>query len=214
MLRRIVLIGLIFWLWSCQVGAGKREAHFVRWVIDGDTVVLENGQKVRYAGINAPEIRHEDQPAEPFGYAALKANIRLVKHRKVFLEWPKQRRDRFGRLLAYVFLPDGTFVQAVLVKRGLAFVCYEPPNLKYYQDLLRLQRQALQAGRGLWGGDYFYDGTPYYIGNRRTRRFHRPDCPFGRQTSRRNRVIFRKMKEAFYQGYCPCRKCRPWPAQK
>ncbi len=208
----LILLLFLFFLGSCHTEAKKREAHFVRWVIDGDTVVLENGQKLRYAGINAPEIRHEDQPAEPFGYEALKFNIRLVKHKKVFLEWPKQRRDRYGRWLAYVFLRDGTFVQAELVKRGLAFVCYMPPNLKYYDFLLKLERKALRRGVGLWGGSYFC-GEPYYIGDKRSRRFHRPACRYGRDVSRANRIIFHDMKKAFYEGYCPCRRCRPWPGK-
>lgn len=213
MKRFLVVFWLFALLWACSAGAGKKEAHYVRWVIDGDTIVLENGQKVRYAGINAPEIRHDDEPGEPFGYEALRANIRLVKNKRVILEWAEEKRDRFGRLLAYVFLPDGTFVQEELVKAGLAFVCYMPPNTKYYEKLLRDQRRAIRLRQGLWAGDYFR-GEPYYIGNKKSRRFHRPNCPYGRRTSRRNLVIFHHMKEAFFEGYCPCKKCRPWPGRK
>jgi endonuclease YncB( thermonuclease family) len=213
MRRLFIIFLLVGLLWSCKVGAGKRETHYVRWVIDGDTIVLENGQRVRYAGINAPEIRHDDEPGEPFGDEALRANIRLVKNKEVILEWAEEKRDRFGRLLAYVFLPDGTFVQAELVKAGLAFVCYMPPNVRYYEKLLRYERQAIRLRKGLWAGDYFR-GEPYYLGNKRSRRFHRPGCSYGRHTASSNRVIFRDMREAFFEGYCPCKKCRPWPGKR
>ncbi len=203
---------LLFLFLSGLSCARKLERHYVRWVIDGDTVVLENGVHVRYASINTPEIPHEDEPGEPFGQAAKRFNLKLVKGKTVLLEIAEEPRDRFGRLLAYVFLPDGTFVQEELVAQGLAFVCYLPPNLKYYDRLLKTERQALRKGRGLWGADLFR-GEPYYLGNRRSRRFHRPGCPYGRKTSARNRVIFKDMKEAFFEGYCPCKKCRPWPGR-
>ncbi len=203
-----LLFVLCLFLIACQK---ERVSSYVRWVVDGDTIVLKDGTKVRYASINAPEIPHGKEPGEPFGKEALQENIRLVKGKKVVLEIAEEPRDRFGRLLAYVFLPDGTFVQEVLVARGLAFACYMPPNVKYYPSLLEVQREAMGAGRGLWGGNFF-QGEPYYLGNKRSRRFHRPSCPGGRDISRRNRVVFKDMKKAFYEGYCPCKKCRPWPA--
>ncbi len=211
MKRVIIFLAVFFWAFSA--GAHKQEIHFVRWVIDGDTIVIETGEKVRYASINAPEIAHDDEPGEPFGKEALKANIALVKNKTVLLEFAKQDRDRFGRLLAYVFLLNGTFVQESLIKQGLAFVCYNPPNTKYFERLLQIQQQAIKEKKGLWGGDYF-KGEKYYLGNRRSKRFHRPNCPFGQSTSRKNRIIFKDMIEAFYQGYCPCKKCRPWPGKK
>ena len=214
MRSRLGIFFLVLFLLSSGISCAKRlERHRVRWVIDGDTIVLENHQKVRYAGINAPEIPHEDEPGEPFGKEALRANIKLVKGKMVIIEPAEEPRDRFGRLLAYVFLPNGDLVQERLVSLGLAFVCYLPPNLKYYQRLLETQRKAISESRGLWGAENFLRGESYYIGNRRSRKFHRPGCPFGQRTSRTNRIIFKDMKEAFRQGYCPCRKCRPWPGR-
>jgi len=82
----------------------------VRWVDDGDTIVLIDDRRVRYIGINAPEIEHGDQPADPFGYEARELNRRLVFRKKVRLEYENQKTDRHGRVLAYVFLSRGTFV--------------------------------------------------------------------------------------------------------
>ncbi|WP_169352771.1 thermonuclease family protein [Thermodesulfatator atlanticus] len=203
---------LLFFAWitlsTCQA---YKNAYSVRWVIDGDTIILSNGEKVRYAGINAPEIPHEDQPGEPYGKKALRFNIKLVKGKKVIIEPAEEKRDRFGRLLAYVFLPDGTFVQEAIVSAGLAFACYTYPNVKYFDRLLAAQREAMRYKRGLWWEENLFRGEPFYIGNKRSRRFHRQSCGFGKRTSARNRVIFSTMKQAFYEGYCPCKKCRPWP---
>ncbi len=211
-MKRLLSFTFAFWFLFAACQAAKLSSY-VRWVIDGDTIVLKEGTKVRYAGINAPEIPHRDEPGEPFGKEALRENIRLVKGKRVILEIAEEARDRFGRLLAYVFLPDGTFVEEVLVAKGLAFVCYMPPNLKYYPFLLEVQRKSIEAGRGLWGADLF-SGDPFYLGNKRSRRFHRPSCPLGRRISRRNLVIFKDMKEAFYKGFCPCKRCRPWPGRR
>lgn len=211
------LTGLVLFLVFClclPLKAKKLEYHRVRWVIDGDTIVLDNGTKVRYASINTPEIAHEGKPGEPYGKTAWRANKKLVKGREVLLELAEQPRDRYGRLLAYVFLPGRDMVQERLVSMGLAFVCYEPPNLKYYKRLLKVQRRAMSRYRGLWSAQEYLGGEPFYLGNRRSKRFHRPSCPHGRRTSPRNRVIFNTMKQAFRDGYCPCHKCRPWPGRR
>ncbi len=216
-MRLLRPLGLLLSLHFCLLGclwAQKPEYHYVRWVVDGDTIVLDNGVKVRYASINAPEIAHEGEPGEPFGRVARRANKRLVRGKEILVEPAEQPHDRYGRLLAYVFLPGRDLVQKRLVSQGLAFVCYEPPNLKYYATLLQVQRKAMNRKRGLWGAREFLRGEPYYIGNRRSRRFHRPSCPFGRRTRGRNRVIFKTMERAFRQGYCPCHKCRPWPGRR
>nr|MBC8361511.1 thermonuclease family protein [Candidatus Desulfatibia profunda] len=82
-----------------------QELFKVRWVNDGDTVVLTDGRHVRYIGINAPEIDHENQRAEPYGYQAKKYNEKLVLSKTICLQFDKEQYDQYGRLLAYVFLP-------------------------------------------------------------------------------------------------------------
>lgn len=181
----------------------------VRHVIDGDTIVLDNGDHVRYQGINAPEIRHEDMDAEPFGYDALRRNRELVQGKSVRLVIDRRdERDRYGRLVAQVFLPDGRSVQTLLVSEGLATVCSYERGVYPDQGLLNLQSRAIDTKRGMWSAQVLRPER-YYIGNRGSRRFHRPSCPFGRQTGRSNAVIFHSREEAFRAGYCPCRKCLP-----
>ncbi len=175
--------------------------------IDGDTVVLSDGRHLRYAGINAPELHPEDGPPEPFARQAWLRNRELVKGRPLRFEPATRARDRYGRLLGYLFLPDGRLVSEILVSEGLAMVCYYPGAIRYYRRLLAVQREALRAGRGLFATLKASQGP--YIGNARSRRFHRPDCPRARRI--RRRVIFRSLEEAFRAGYCPARGCRPWP---
>lgn len=179
----------------------------VRWVSDGDTIVLADGERVRYNGINAPEIAHEDQgtTAEPYGDAAKRFNIKLVKSRKVRLEFDVERRDQYGRLLAYVFLPEGKFVNAELIAGGYAYCLPGTSNKRYGQLLLKFQREAMSARRGLWRE--LIENAEDYVGSRRSKRFHLKTCPFGKKIKTSNRVYFANKWDAFWAGYAPAKKC-------
>jgi micrococcal nuclease len=179
--------------------------HYVKWVEDGDTVVLDDGRHVRYIGMNAPEIEHEDRRAEPFGYKAKAFNQKLVYRQYVRLEFDREQHDQYGRLLAYVFLKDGTFVNANLVSRGYAFYLFRRPNLKYDSILQKSQQDAMSAGRGIWQN--WREQSATYFGNKRSRRFHLPSCPFAKKISMRNRIVFSKKWNAFRAGYAPAKKC-------
>ncbi|MGC9319815.1 MAG: thermonuclease family protein [Armatimonadota bacterium] len=115
-------------------------------VIDGDTIELADGEHVRYIGIDTPEMR----PVEAWAEAATRANRELVEGRSLTLVLDVEERDRYGRLLAYVYVDD-TFVNAELVRRGMAQAVTYPPNVRHQDELLRLQREAREAGWGLWG---------------------------------------------------------------
>ena len=127
----------------------------VTHVIDGDTIEVccLNGrpEKVRYVGVNTPETKHPIKGVETYGRAAAEANRKLVAGKTVHLEFDVEQRDKYGRLLAYVYLQDGTFVNAWLVQHGYAQVMTVPPNVKYQELFLRHQQGAREAKRGLWG---------------------------------------------------------------
>ncbi len=106
--------------------------------------------KVRYIGVDTPETHHPMRGVEPYGMEAAEANRKLVDGKTVRLEFDVEQRDRYGRLLAYVYLEDGTFVNAWLVENGYAMVMTIPPNVKHQALFLKLQREAREAGRGLW----------------------------------------------------------------
>ena len=130
----------------------------VVWVVDGDTIHVRVGprlEKVRYIGVNAPEIPHPGARGWRQGGArAREVNQRLVAGRDVRLELDTARRDGYGRLLAYVRVElrrKRVMVNAEMVRRGFAQVMTIPPNVKYQERFLKLQREAREARRGLWG---------------------------------------------------------------
>jgi micrococcal nuclease len=124
-------------------------------VVDGDTIHVSVGghdEAVRYIGMDTPETKKPGSPIECFGKAASAENERLVTGRHVRLVYDAERRDRYGRLLAYVYRrPDGLFVNAELVRRGFATLLTIPPNVAHAELFRRLQRTARESNRGLWG---------------------------------------------------------------
>jgi micrococcal nuclease len=121
-------------------------------VVDGDTIqvrLADGLEKVRYIGVNTPETHHPSRGEEPGGQAAHAVNRRLVEGKRVRLELDVQLRDRHGRLLAYVWVA-GTMINAELVRLGFAQVMTVPPNVRYQALFVQLQREARDAGRGLW----------------------------------------------------------------
>ena len=135
--------------------AGARPALIdatLLWVIDGDTVcarIAGRVERVRYIGIDAPETRHPGRGRDPGGLAATEANRRLVEGQPLHLELDVAPRDRYGRVLAYVYAGE-RLVNAELVRQGYARTTTVPPNVRYERVLRRLQQEARDQGRGLW----------------------------------------------------------------
>lgn len=196
-------------LWGCtaQSQVPVTEA-LVAEVVDGDTVILGNGQKVRLLGIDAPELEREGQPADFLAHKAKLVLTSLAQGQPVRLEYDQLRYDRYGRILAFLFLTDGTNLSRELVRQGLAHVYTVPPNMRFRGELLAAQREAMKARRGIWLKALNQDEN-FYIGNERSLIFHRPACPQGSQTARGNRQHFKSITEAYRQGYSPCRTCEP-----
>jgi micrococcal nuclease len=150
--RGVLALLLVLTLTSALSAAPHRREGIVVKVVDGDTIHVrmdERVEKVRYIGVNTPEVHHPTRGEEPGGREASEANRRLVAGRHVRLELDVRSRDRHGRLLAYVWVGD-TMVNAELVRQGYAQVMTVPPNVRYQRLFLDLQRDARQAGRGLW----------------------------------------------------------------
>lgn len=122
-------------------------------VVDGDTIriLLRGGEEpVRYIGVDTPETRRPGSPVECFKAASAR-NARLVEGERVRLVFDVERRDRYDRLLAYVYRSrDGLFVNAALVRDGYATQLTVPPNVRFAERFRRLARRAREAGRGLW----------------------------------------------------------------
>jgi micrococcal nuclease len=121
-------------------------------IVDGDTIDVSLGGKtepVRYIGIDTPE-SNPDLPYECFGDEADRLNRELVSGREVRLAFDDERRDQYGRLLAYVYVDD-LFVNAEIVRRGYARTLTIEPNTDHADLFAGLQQEAGNAGRGLWG---------------------------------------------------------------
>ena len=199
-------VWLIFLILLTTAGYSSAETLYtVQWVNDGDTIVLTNGKRVRYLGINTPEIDHDNRRAQPYGYEARAFNKQMVLNRKIRLEFDQERHDRYGRVLAYIFLPDGIFLNEHLLQKGYAFFLFSKPNLKYNQRLLKAQQEAMKAERGLWNN--WSEQKKRYIGNRNSRRFHMESCPHARNIKWKNRTYFSTKWDAFSAGYAPAGGC-------
>lgn len=200
--RVILYVGMAL---ACVSQASSDDFFSVRRVYDGDTIQLENGMHVRYIGINAPEIAHQDKPGEPFGPEALAFNEKIVLSKPVRIQGDIEASDQYNRRLAYVFLRDGTFVNQEIVRIGLAHVLYKAPNIIHDAVLLKSQQEAMKAGKGMWGN--WKEKPSDYTGNKKSRRFHLKTCALGQRTSKENQIRFGRKWDAFWAGYAPCKKC-------
>jgi endonuclease YncB( thermonuclease family) len=126
-----------------------RTATVVR-VIAGDLLHLSTGEEVRLIGVETPETTPPEKPGQPLGTEASAFATQLVEGKKVRLEFDVQRQDKSKRLLAYVYVGD-LMLNTELVRQGYAQVAISPPNVKYQELFLQLQRDAREAKRGLWG---------------------------------------------------------------
>ncbi|MDD5773530.1 MAG: thermonuclease family protein [bacterium] len=146
----ICLSFLIFTLPQCS-----QKEYPVKNIIDGDTIELENGEKIRYIGLDTPETRIKQKDGtwlyQPQAYAekAKEFNRKLVEGKRIRLEYDMVQKDKYNRSLAYVFAGD-TFVNAELIRQGYALLFTMPPNVKYIDHFIKLQKEARENKRGLW----------------------------------------------------------------
>ncbi|MCX8117318.1 MAG: thermonuclease family protein [Desulfobacterota bacterium] len=118
-------------------------------VIDGDTILISTGETVRLIGVDTPETKHPQKAVERFGKEAYHFTKKMVEGKEVRLEFDQRKRDKYGRLLAYVYLMDGTFVNAEIIRQGYGFA-YKKHPYKYLEEFRRLEREAREQKRGLW----------------------------------------------------------------
>ncbi len=119
-------------------------------VIDGDTIEIQGGDKVRYIGVDTPETIDPRKPVQCFGIEAFNKNKELVEGKMAQLEKDITERDKYGRLLRYVWVGD-VFINLELIKQGFAYSYSYPPDIKYQDLFIKAQQEAREAKRGLWG---------------------------------------------------------------
>ena len=168
MMKNLLLVLLFLIVVSCNSKSGNRIAEIqkielsnkdgslkVTKVVDGDTFWADDGSekgvKIRLIGVDAPESRNVFKKNKGYYGQEAKAYVsNLFEGQSVRLEYDVDSLDQYGRTLAYVYLLDGTFVNADLVKNGYAMVMTVPPNVKYADDFVKYQRDARKNNRGLW----------------------------------------------------------------
>lgn len=122
-------------------------------IVDGDTIIVNMGSKnerVRLIGVNTPESVKPNASVQKYGKEASNFTKKLLEKKRVRLEFDIQERDKYYRLLAYVYLPDGKMVNKILLQEGYAQVMTVPPNVKYQKEFIKLQRKAREEKKGLW----------------------------------------------------------------
>ncbi|MCX7831976.1 MAG: thermonuclease family protein [Actinobacteria bacterium] len=196
-----------------QETSQQKEEAIVSRVVDGDTiVVILNGreEKVRLIGIDTPE------RGRPYFNEAKQKTAELVLGKKVRMEKDVSERDRYGRLLRYVYVGN-IFVNAELVKQGYAMAYTYPPDVKYSELFVRLQQEARSAGRGLWqttsdSGNSKVQNTgssEVYVASKNSDVFHYPDCNWAKRISPNNLIKFNSREAALNSGRRPCKVCNP-----
>jgi len=128
----------------------RRQRYRVVKVVDGDTVYLRNGDRIRLLGINAPEVAHRNRQGEPGGEQAATFLRDRVLGQRVALELDVEKHDSYKRRLAHLYDDEGENLNLLMVDQGLAFVFLHPPNLKHADEYLAAEARAREAGLGLW----------------------------------------------------------------
>ena len=174
-------------------------------VVDGDTIYLDNGKKVRFVGVNTPERGVE-------GYIASKNFVRkLCLNKEVGLDIDNAKHnDKYGRTLAVVIV-DGKSVNEMLLKEGLAEVMYIPPSEFYPYNWADSSTHIPNSLNTIThtNSDSSSSDSGSYIGNSNSGKFHESTCKWGQKTAEHNRVYFDSRDTAISQGYQPCKVCNP-----
>ena len=177
-------------------------------VVDGDTIYLDNGEKVRFVGVNTPERGVE-------GYIASKNFVqKICLNKKVGIDIDDSKHnDRYGRTLGVVIV-DGKNVNEMLLKEGLAEIMYMPPSEFYPYNWANSDTHVADTHTS--SSSHTSDSSPSsssssgsYVGNSNTGKFHISSCGSVSKMSEGNKVFFNNRDDAINQGYVPCKRCNP-----
>ena len=155
----IIIATFFFWLYSQQPSntntqeSAKKVIKVTR-VIDGDTVELNTGERLRYIGMDTPEFDYKNKQHDCFAWEAKQANVKLVLNKKVRLEKDVSDKDKYERLLRYVYVKNKNnkeiMINEYLVRQGFAMLATYPPDVKYVELFKEAQKQAREKNKGFW----------------------------------------------------------------
>jgi micrococcal nuclease len=172
-------------------------------VIDGDTIDLTGGERLRLLGIDTPE------RGEPLYDSARVFLQSLIEDRTLEISFSKRKRDNYGRLLGYAYI-DTFFVNREMIRNGLAYLYLFKDNLSDNEQTAALQaaqNEAMEAGRNIWS--IKKSPEEYYLAHKGSLRFHRPFCHSVEKSKPAELFKFSTREEAFRAGFSPCRNCQP-----
>ena len=206
--RYLIPIFLIFVLiirYVPEIGRDKSPAgrHLVARVIDGDTVELIGGDKLRLLGIDSPE------RGDPLYDSATSILASFVSSQAVTITYSKKRRDGYGRILGYLFV-DSVCVNEAMLSSGMANAYLFDDNLSdsvRIRRLLSAQKEAIDNKRGIWSRSVSTEN--YYLAIKGKLRFHRPTCRTVKNRPESDLIRYLSRIDAFNYGLSPCRNCRP-----
>ena len=150
-MKKVITIFVVLFvsIFSVNLIAEKGKTRQVEFVIDGDTVILENNERVRLIGIDAPETNHSNKKFQCHGKKSTNYLRKRIQGKKIRLKYGPERLDKYGRTLAYIYF-NKTFINQELVATGNA-VAYTRFPFKYKKRFVELQRKAKTDKLGLWG---------------------------------------------------------------
>lgn len=178
---------------------GETESVTVKEVVDGDSLILGDGRKLRLIGIQAPGSSSIE------GKTATAQLQKRVEGKTVVISFDEKKQDRYKRVLAYVFC-DGIFINGWMLGNGLAYESEWKPNTRHSELMQTLQETARAKKRGFWAMER--EAAPYYVSYTRSRYFHRPECKrVAKAKSTPDKL--RDRDDALNKRLIPCRDCRP-----
>lgn len=236
--RLILAIFLALTLTSCdqnlkqneiQMESAKEEKQIyqkakVKYAVDGDTIWVDidgKDEKVRFVGVNTPEVAKDGKPAEFMAEEAKDFTNKTLKNKEIYLEKDISDRDKYDRLLRYIWLeePVGNpslsdiekkTLNGILVKEGYAYANYYKPDIKYQEYLKELERSAQDNKLGIWSDgteqkEEKIDETHLVKGNKNSKVYHLPEWDSYDTVKEKNAVYFETEKEAKESGFRPAR---------
>lgn len=206
-------------------------------VIDGDTfkgIIDTDTFYIRLIGVDCPESKKNIKTCKDakesnidiktiinMGKLAKRFTEKYIKEDSIILlEYDVQKRDKYGRILGYIWLNDTLMFNDFLIKEGYAQLMTFPPNLKYHKKFLKSLKLAREQEKGLWSTSLILLSKEklkkeenlepeYYIGNRNSKIFHRPSCSSIDMMNEENKIIFNRKEEALEAKFIPCKRCKP-----
>lgn len=234
--RLILAIFLALTLTSCDQIPKENKNQFaskdwqiyqktkVKYAVDGDTIWVDidgKDEKVRFVGVNTPEIAKDGKPAEFMADEAKDFTNSILKNKEIYLEKDISDRDKYDRLLRYIWLEEPSTnpslsdiekntLNGILVKEGYAYANYYKPDIKYQEYLKELEKSAQENKKGIWSDgteqkEEKIDQTHLIKGNKNSKVYHLPEWDSYDTVKEKNAVYFETEKEAKEAGFRPAR---------